>query len=67
MTTDMESAVLTQDEAAALLKVSVRTLQRMVKRGEICFTRLGRRGIRFQRQSIADFLYASEMKNNNEG
>lgn len=47
---------LTLSEAAEIAAVSVRTIQRMIERGELPAYRIGERGIRVRANDIIDLL-----------
>ncbi len=53
-----ENEFLTIEELAALLKVSPRTIRRIIKRNELPAIRIGRQ-LRFRRESINEWLAAN--------
>ena len=55
---DKNSEILTIEELADLLKVSTRTIRRIVKRRELPYIRIGRQ-LRFRRESIDAWLDSS--------
>jgi len=48
----MKKLLLTRNELADLLVLSVRTVARMERRGEIPFIKLGTRTVRFNRKAV---------------
>jgi excisionase family DNA binding protein len=53
---------LTLEQAAELLAISRRTLDRLIKQGEIRYVRVGRHR-RIRRADLADYLDGREMAN----
>lgn len=54
-----QDGLLTVAETAATLRISIRTLQRMMANGDIAFVRSGRKAVFFQRRDIDAYLDAS--------
>jgi excisionase family DNA binding protein len=52
--------VLTLDEAASILKVSRRTIQTKIKKGEIRASKISRRIVRLFRGDVLDFLLRNQ-------
>jgi excisionase family DNA binding protein len=48
--------LLTVAETAAALRISIRTLQRMMANGEITYVRSGRKSVFFQQRDIDAYL-----------
>lgn len=49
---EMKDRFLTKPEMAQVLKISLRTLTAMMRRGEIDFIRLGKRLVRFRLEDV---------------
>jgi excisionase family DNA binding protein len=56
MTTTNDSDVLTLDDAAAILKLSRRTIQNLISRGELRAYRGSQRIVRLFRSDLMDYL-----------
>jgi excisionase family DNA binding protein len=54
--------VLTVNEAAALARVSPRTIVRAAERGEFRFTRVGVRSIRIPREPFLEWLWGPDWR-----
>lgn len=52
--------VLTRQEAAEMLKLPNRTLDYLVSKGQILFSRVGKRGVRFTRSRLLKWLKERE-------
>jgi len=55
-----DSEVLTRTEAAGMLKMPRRTLDYLVATGQIPFSRIGKRSIRFTRARLLEWLQERE-------
>lgn len=56
----IDEEILTRDEAAELLKLPLRTLDYLVATGQIPFTRIGKRSVRFSRTRLMEWFYDRE-------
>jgi excisionase family DNA binding protein len=52
--------ILTRSEAAELLKLPLRTLDYLVATGQIPFTRIGKRSVRFSRARLMEWFRERE-------
>jgi excisionase family DNA binding protein len=52
--------ILTRKEVSAFLKMSVRTIDYLVGTNQIPFSRIGKRGIRFQKSRLENWLEERE-------
>ncbi len=52
----VQNELLTREEAADILKVSLTQLYRLTRDGEIAVVKRGRRFVRYQRSDIEDFI-----------
>ncbi len=52
--------ILTRTEAAGMLKMPRRTLDYLVATGQIPFSRIGKRGVRFTRGRLLEWLQERE-------
>lgn len=52
--------ILTREEAAKMLKLPKRTLDYLVSTGQIPFSRLGKRSVRFRRQRLFEWMEERE-------
>jgi excisionase family DNA binding protein len=55
-----DSEVLTRTEAAGMLKMPRRTLDYLVATGQIPFSRIGKRSVRFTRARLLEWLAERE-------
>ena len=55
-----DSEVLTRAEAAGMLKMPRRTLDYLVATGQIPFSRIGKRSVRFTRARLLEWLQERE-------
>jgi excisionase family DNA binding protein len=55
-----DSEVLTRAEAAGMLKMPRRTLDYLVATGQIPFSRIGKRSVRFTRARLLEWLQKRE-------
>lgn len=51
-----QERLLIRSEAAAYLRVSIRTLDELVRTGKIPFSRVGKRSVRFQKSDLDGYL-----------
>ena len=56
----VDSEVLTRTEAAEMLKMPQRTLDYLVATGQIPFSRIGKRSVRFTRTRLLEWLHERE-------
>ena len=54
------SEILTRKETATMLKLPVRTLDYLVSTGQIPFSRLGKRAVRFDKKRLEEWLQERE-------
>ena len=52
--------ILTRKEVSKFLKISVRTIDYLVGTGQIPFSRIGKRGVRFQKGRLENWLRERE-------
>jgi excisionase family DNA binding protein len=58
--TMMSDEILKRKEAAAMLKVPQRTLDYLVATGQVPFSRVGKRSVRFSRNRLMEWLRERE-------
>jgi len=56
----VQDEILNRKEAAEMLKVPQRTLDYLVATGQVPFSRVGRRSVRFTRSRLMDWLRERE-------
>ena len=62
-TQSLPAPLLNPKEAARILDISTRTLNRLVKRGDIAFVRVGG-SLRFKPADLADFINQNRVRGN---
>mgnify|MGYP006095981719 FL=1 len=57
--------LLTQQEAASMLNVSVDTIKRLRRNGQIPTIKIGKRGVRIQKDAVTIFIMRSKCQRGN--
>lgn len=60
-----ENKLYTRQETAKYLNVSIRTVDRLIKNGELEVNRIGLRNVRISETAIKDYLNKSTIKGEN--